>query len=72
LQAHVDQLDATATSDTTAIITATVSSTTGGSWEIHISSRDRETAGNFSGPQDTIQVSLGGLIPHTHYWARSH
>ena len=64
----IDQLDATATSDTTAIITATVSSTSGGSWEIHISSPETaKTAGTFSGPQDTIQVSLSRLIPHTHY-----
>jgi Divergent InlB B-repeat domain len=65
---YVDRLDATATSDTTAIITAVVESTTGGSWQIHISSPETATtAGTFSGPLDTIQVSLSGLIPHTHY-----
>ena len=65
---YVDQLNAAATSPTAATITAVVDSTTGGSWEIHISSPETTTTGGtFNGPQDTIQVSLSGLIPHTHY-----
>lgn len=67
-RATIDQLDAYGTSDTTAQVVARVSSASGGSWQIHISSPETTTVGgSFSGPEDTISVGFSSLIPHTHY-----
>jgi Fibronectin type III domain len=69
-QPSVDSLAATATSPTTAVITASFSSggSSGGTWTIDISSPQTTTfGGDFLDSGGSINESLGHLLPNTHY-----
>jgi hypothetical protein len=65
----IDSLAAAATSPTTVRITASFTSGgSGGSWTIDITSPQTTTfGGEFSAPGGSIDESIGGLLPNTHY-----
>jgi hypothetical protein len=69
-QPSIDSLSATATSATTALVTASFSSggASGGNWEMNISSpQTTKVVGDFGPPGGSISESLAGLVPDTHY-----
>ena len=69
-QPSIDSLSASATSSTTAVVAAsfTSGSSSGGSWEMDISSpQTTKVVSEFDGPGGSINESLAGLIPNTHY-----
>src|SRR5215471_15868672 len=69
-QPSIDSLSASATSSTTAVVSASFSSgnASGGSWEMDISSpQTTKVVSTFDGPGGSINESLGSLLPNTHY-----